>query len=62
MLRQPYLRLRYQDLNGFEEHVDSLIAAFSASESMLNLLLHFFRFRLATTSALSFSQPVESLE
>ena len=62
MLRQSYLRLHYQGLKGFEEHVDNLITALSASEGMINLQQHFFRFRLATTTALSFLQPVKTPE
>ena len=62
MLRRPFLRIHYQDLKGFGEHVDSLITKLSASEGVVDLQPHFFRFTLATTTALIFGQPVESLE
>ena len=62
MLRRPFLRTHYQDLKGFGEHIDSLITRLSASEGMVDLQPHFFRLTLATTTALIFGQPVESLE
>ena len=52
----------HQDLRGFREHVDSLTIKISTSEGMLDLQPHIFRFMLATTTALIFGQPVESLE
>lgn len=62
MLRRPFLRIHYQDLKGFGEHVDSLITRLLASEGMVDLQPHFFGFTLATTTALTLGQPVESLE
>ena len=60
MLRRPFLQIRYQNLKGFGEHVDSLITKLSASEGMVDLQPHFFGFTLTSTTALTFGQPVEA--
>ena len=62
ILRRPFLKNHYQDLKGFGEHVDSLIAGLSSSSGVVDLQPFFFRFTLATTTALIFGQSVNDLE
>ncbi len=62
MLRRPFLKTRYQDLRGFSEHADKLIAKLSPSSGVVDLQPLFFAFTLATTTALIFGQSVETFE
>lgn len=62
LLRRPFLKSHYQDLKGFGAHIDSLIAGLSSSSGVVDLQPFFFRFTLATTTALIFGQPVDGLE
>ena len=62
LLRRPFLKNHYQDLKGFGEHVDSLIAGLSTFSGVVDLQPFFFRFTLATTTALIFGQSVDGLE
>ncbi|CAF9938570.1 hypothetical protein IMSHALPRED_000851 [Imshaugia aleurites] len=62
LLRRPFLKNHYQDLKGFGEHVESLIAGLSSSSGVVDLQPFFFRFTLATTTALIFGQSVNDLE
>lgn len=62
MLRRYFLKTHYQDLRGFGKHADRLIATLSSSSGGVDLQPLFFRFTLATTTALIFGQSVESLE
>ena len=62
MLCRPFLRIHYQDLKGFGEHIDGLITRLLVSEGMVDLQPYFFRFTLATTTALIFGQPRGGLE
>lgn len=64
LLRRPFLKSHYQDLKGFGEHTDSLIAGLSSSSSsgIIDLQPFLFRFTLATTTALIFGQSVDGLE
>ena len=62
MLRRPFLKSHYQDLHGFREHTDNLIAELSSSNGVVDLQPLFFRFTLATTTALIFGQSAVGLE
>ena len=62
LLRRPFIKTHYQDLKGFSEHIDSLIAGLSSSSGVVDLQPFFFRFTLATTTALIFGQSVDGLE
>ena len=65
LLRRPFTRMGYQDLKGFTEHVDDLISKLSVpcrEGATVDLQPLFFRFTLATTTALIFGQPVKSFE
>ncbi|KAI9759874.1 MAG: hypothetical protein M1840_003076, partial [Geoglossum simile] len=62
LLRRQFARIQYQNLKVFHEHVNELVAALSTSSGIVNLQPAFFRFTLATTTALIFGEPVGSLE
>lgn len=62
LLRRPFLKNHYQDLKGFGEHIDSLITRLSTLSGVVDLQPFFFRFTLATTTALIFGQSIDGLE
>ncbi len=62
LLRRPFLRMQYQNLKGFGEHIDDLISSLQNSTGVVDLQPLFFRFTLATTTALIFGQPIKSFE
>ncbi|KAL9593601.1 MAG: hypothetical protein Q9219_007475 [cf. Caloplaca sp. 3 TL-2023] len=62
LLRRPFLKTHYQNLEGFQEPVRNLLARLSSSPGVIDLQPLFFQYTLATTTALIFGQPVESSE
>ena len=62
LLRRPFLKNHYQDFKGFIKPLDDLLNSLSSSSHIVDLQPLFFRFTLATTTALIFGQPVESFE
>ena len=62
LLRRPFLKTHYQDLQGFSEHVDTLLASLASSSGIIDLQPLFFRYTLATTTALIFGQSADGLE
>lgn len=62
MLRRQFVRMQYQNLKGISEHVEHLVASLSSRSGVVDLQPLFFNFTLATTTALIFGEPVESLE
>ncbi len=63
LLRRPFLRTHYQDLKGFAEPFENLVASLysSSADTVVDLQPLFFRFTLATTTALIFGQPLDSI-
>ena len=59
MLRRPFVKMHYQDLTGFGEHIHDLIVSFQRCSSAVDLQPFFFGFTLATTTALIFGQPIK---
>ena len=59
MLRRPFIKMHYQDLTGFGEHIDDLVAHLKSCSGVVDLQPFFFRFTLATTTALIFGQPIK---
>ena len=51
--------MHYQDLTGFGEHIDDLVAHLKSCSGVVDLQPFFFRFTLATTTALIFGQPIK---
>ena len=61
LLRRQFVRMQYQNLEGFREHVENLIEAVSNSPGIVDLQPHFYRLTLNTTIAMILGQSVESL-
>ncbi|KAG8528161.1 uncharacterized protein KY384_007078 [Bacidia gigantensis] len=60
MLRRPFARMQYRNLKGFGEYIEDLIGDLKGcTEAVVDLQPHFFRFTLATTTALIFGQPIK---
>ena len=60
LLRRPFLRTGYRDLEGFREPTNNLLAVLRPSTRVIDLQPLFFQFTLATTTSLLFGQPVKS--
>ena len=54
--------MHYQSLTGFSEHIDDLVSGLHKSNGVVDLQPFFFRFTLATTTALIFGQPIKDYE
>lgn len=61
LLRRQFVRMQYQNLGAFREHVDNMISILGESEGVVDLQPVFFRYTLDTTTALIFGQSVHSL-
>ncbi|MCJ1315275.1 hypothetical protein MMC15_000592 [Xylographa vitiligo] len=59
LLRRQFVRMQYQNLEGFREHVENLVDAVSASSGIVDLQPLFFRFTLNTTISMILGQSVE---
>lgn len=62
LLRRHFIRMQYQNLESFREHVENLIDSLSHSTGVMDLQPFFFRLTLNTTIAIIFGQPVESFK
>lgn len=62
MLRRQFARIDFKNLDIFDEHVNDLVANLPRSAELVDLQPAFFRFTLATTTALIFGEPVDDLE
>ncbi|KAL2037979.1 hypothetical protein N7G274_009198 [Stereocaulon virgatum] len=60
LLRRQFVRMQYQNLEGFREHVDNLVESLSVSPGIVDLQPHFYRLTLNTTIAMILGQSVES--
>lgn len=60
LLRRQFMRMQYQNLEGFREHVENLVNAVSKSPGIVDLQPHFYRLTLNTTIAMILGQSVES--
>lgn len=64
ILRRQFARMQYQNLGVFDDHVQLLMTRLSAlaeKGGTVDLQPEFFRFTLATTTALIFGEPVGSI-
>ncbi|RDW69225.1 hypothetical protein BP6252_08245 [Coleophoma cylindrospora] len=61
LLRRQFVRMQYQDLSAFQEHVDNLVNAVRSSNNVVDLQPLFFKYTLDLTTALIFGQSVNSL-
>ncbi|KAL8687917.1 MAG: hypothetical protein Q9218_006046 [Villophora microphyllina] len=61
LLRRQFVRINFKDLSTFDHHVDDLVADVSSSDGVVDLRPAFFRFTLATTTALIFGEPIANV-
>lgn len=61
MLRRQFARMSYQDMAAFDEPINNLVVELSSASGVVDLQPAFFRFTLATTTALIFGEAVEGL-
>ena len=61
LLRKQFVRMQYQNMDAFHEHVDNLLECLDASKGAVDLQPLFFKFTLDTTTALLLGQSVYSL-
>ncbi|KAL5316574.1 hypothetical protein ACEPPN_015623 [Leptodophora sp. 'Broadleaf-Isolate-01'] len=62
VLRQQFMRVQYQNLKGFREHLETLMERLSTSSGVTDLQPMFYRLTLDTTIAMILGQPVESFK
>ena len=62
VLRRQFVRMQYQNLEGFREYLENLIERLSASSGVIDLQPMFYRLTLDTTIAMILGQPVESFK
>ncbi|KAL6719085.1 hypothetical protein ACLMJK_003320 [Lecanora helva] len=60
LLRRQFVRMQYQNLEGFREHVENMIDALGEVSGVIDLQPYFFRLTLDTTIAMILGQPVEN--
>jgi cytochrome P450 len=61
MLQRQFSRVQARDLETFTDQVEALISTFRDSKGVVDLQPAFFRFTLATTTALLFGESIEVL-
>ena len=61
LLRRQFVRMQYQNMDVFHEHVDNLFTSLHSSTGMVDLQPLFFKFTLDTTTALLLGRSVYSL-
>lgn len=62
LLRRPFLKTHYQDLRGFDEPINKVLADLSSSDAIVDLQPLFFRYTLATTTSLIFGRPIDTFK
>lgn len=62
LLRRQFVRMQYQNLEGFREHVENLVETLSHSQGIVDLQPLFYRLTLDTTIAMILGQSVESFK
>ena len=62
LLRRPFVRMQYQNLEGFREHVENLIERLNNSLGIVDLQPLLYRLTLDTTIAMILGQPLESFK
>ncbi|KAF6231018.1 hypothetical protein HO173_010718 [Letharia columbiana] len=60
LLRRQFVRMQYQNLEGFREHVENLVDTVNNSPGIVDLQPYFYRLTLNTTIAMILGQSVES--
>ena len=62
VLRRQFMRMQYQNLKGFREHLDTLMERMKISSGVTDLQPMFYRLTLDTTIAMILGQPVGSFK
>lgn len=62
LLRRQFMRMQYQNLEGFREHIENMVERLQASSGIVDLQPPFYRLTLDTTIAMILGQPVESFK
>lgn len=62
LLRRQFVRMQYQNLEGFREHVENLVDTLTDSQSVVDLQPLFYRLTLDTTISMILGQSVESFK
>lgn len=62
ILRHQFVRMQYQNLEGFREHVENFVDAVSKSPGIVDLQPHFYRLTLNTTIAMILGQSIDSFD
>ncbi|KAL8696275.1 MAG: hypothetical protein Q9224_002882 [Gallowayella concinna] len=62
LLRRQFVRINFKDLSTFDQQVDDLIDRLASAEGVVDLQPAFFRFTLATTTALIFGDQGSTLK
>ena len=62
LLRRQFVRMQYQNLEGFREHVENLIETLSNRSGTIDLQPYFYRLTLDTTIAMILGQSVENFK
>ena len=60
LLRKQFVRMQYQNLEGFREHVENTIEKLKTYSANIDLQPFFYRLTFDTTIAMILGQPVES--
>ena len=60
LLRRQFVRMQYQNLEGFREHVENLLDAVGSVPGLVDLQPYFYRLTLNTTIAMILGQSVDS--
>jgi cytochrome P450 len=62
VLRRQFMRMQYQNLKGFREHLETLVERLNTSCGVTDLQPMFYRLTLDTTIAMILGQPVGSFK
>ena len=60
-LRRQFARVQLNNLEIFEDYVEELVTSFASAKGTVDIQPAFFKFTLATTTALLFGEPVTSM-
>lgn len=61
MFRRQFVRIGYRNLGVFDKQINNMLSGLASSKGVVDLQPTFFRFKLATTTALIFGEPVSGL-
>ena len=62
LLRRQFVRMQYQKLDGFREHIENMIEIMNKAPGIVDVQPLFYRLTLNTTIAMILGQPVENFK